>query len=335
MQLLDGQLIKADLNVNSRGGTELIAERMVQSIDQSILQGFQIVFSRVKFDLQDNKIRILYCHDLPDDPESACLANNGWENFEKIVFVSYWQMNQYIAKFNIPHSKCVVLLNSILPFDNNIADRKTRTGPVVLGYWSTPHRGLEILVPVFELLAEQYDVELRVFSSFDLYGWPQRDGPYEQLFERCRQHPKIEYSRSVDNQQLRAQLYDIDIMAYPSIWPETSCLCLMEAMSAGVVPVHSSLAALPETAANWTMMYQYDEQPNNHASTFYHMLKFAVENIRTVENVARITGQKNYADTFYSWNIRQMQWEGLLKSLSRATVYPVKRAEPLWTYTTT
>ena len=66
------------------------------------------------------------------------------------------------------------------------------------------------------------------------------------------------------------------IFAYPSIWPETSCIALIEAMSAGLLCVHSAYAALPETSANWTMMYPISEDHQQHCNIFADNLVSAV-----------------------------------------------------------
>tara|TARA_R110000822_G_scaffold88734_2_gene205455 strand:- start:5541 stop:6362 length:822 start_codon:yes stop_codon:yes gene_type:complete len=251
-------------------------------------------------------------HDLPDDPESHHLADGGWRRFNRLVFVSNWQMQQYIDRYNIPYSKCIVMHNAIVPIE---AHEKPKD-KISLAYWSTPHRGLNILIPVFQKLAEKHDnVELNVYSSFKIYGWEERDEPYKPLFEVCEAHPKINYHGTVPNDQLREELKKNHIMAYPSTWVETSCLVLQEAMSAGMLCIHPNLGALYETAANWTSMYQYQEEPNEHAAYFYKYLEDAIEYINEESIQSRIASQKGYADVFYNWDIRSQQWTALLESL--------------------
>lgn len=316
MQILNGVIQRTDMTKDAKGGTELIAERMVRDINPELLKEFQIIFSRLEFPLEQDKIRIYYCHDLPGDPAANHLSHEGWKKFHRIVFVSNWQMNGFMEMYNIPPSRCQVMLNSIVPIEEHT---KTTDRPIKLGYWSTPHRGLEILVPVFEKLQEEYDnIELDVFSSFKLYGWEQRDEHYQAIFDRCRSNDKINYYGTVPNEELRDRVKDIDILAYPSIWMETSCLTLMEAMSAGCIAVHPNLGALYETAANWTVMYQFNEDPNGHAVSLLHNLKFVIENVRSEEMQSMAQSQKGYVDTFYNWNNRKTQWEMMMASLLEA-----------------
>lgn len=310
MEINGGKIIPHNSNVSAAGGTELMAKR-IATIRPDLLAECQIINSRVT-KLDPSKIRILVLHDLPEDPESEkVLRDGGWEKFHKLVFVSYWQMNGYIQRYNIPWSKCIVLQNAIEP----IEEHEKPKDKIRLCYFSTPHRGLNILVPVFERLAEEHDnIELDVFSSFKLYGWEENDSRFEDLFERCRSHDKINYHGAVSNKEIREYLKTAHILAYPSIWQETSCLVLIEAMSAGLVCVHPNYGALSETAYNWTMMYHWNEDLNQHAGTFYHVLKQAIQHVENGETgMAPIA--KKFVDTFHSWEVKKTQWEMLIQSL--------------------
>lgn len=303
------------LAVNAKGGTELmkfaLQERMEQ-IAPGLLDEFQIFVSRVEEEMDETKIRVYWLQDLPGDPASDHLKNGGWNKFHKLVFSSNWQMQAYVNFYQIPWSKCVVLHNAITPVEEH---EKPTEGPIRLAYWSTPHRGLNILVPVFDRLSEKYDIELDVYSSFKLYGWEQRDEQYQELFDQCRNHPKINYHGAVPNEELMKAIQNAHILAYPSIWTETSCITLMEAMSAGLLCVHSNLGALHETAANWTQMYQYHEDVNQHAGVFYQVLEGAIQNYWDPGIQSRLASQQSYANVFYSWNVRQYHWKALLESM--------------------
>jgi UDP-glucose:(glucosyl)LPS alpha-1,2-glucosyltransferase len=317
-----------ELSKNAKGGTELMMERLHASVDKELLDQCQIIPSRVR-ELDETKIRILWQHDLPGDPESEHLKNGGHDRFHKIVFVSNWQMQAYINHYNIPWSKCVVMQNAITP----IAPQEKSKDKIKLIYTPTPHRGLQILVPVFEKLCEEFDnIELDVYSSFKLYGWEERDTPYQELFDRCKTNPKINYYGTVDNDELRLALSKAHIFAYPSIWPETSCLCLLEAMSAGLVCVHPNFAALPETAANWSYMYQWNENPSEHAATFHMILSDAIRSIDDSHVKNKLDFQKSYIDGFYNWEGRKHQWSALIRSLLNE---PREFPKATWVYRTT
>ena len=71
----------------------------------------------------------------------------------------------------VPYSESIILRNAIDPIEVGEKPKDT----IRLIYHSTPHRGLELLVPVFEKLCETHDdIELDVYSSFKIYGWEER-----------------------------------------------------------------------------------------------------------------------------------------------------------------
>jgi UDP-glucose:(glucosyl)LPS alpha-1,2-glucosyltransferase len=302
-----------ELSKNAMGGTELMKAALQQKIDPELFDKFHITASRYRGPSESgNKIELYWLHDLPQDPESKHLEQGGWNKFEKLVFVSNWQFQQYQAYYGLPWYKCIVMQNAIEP----IIPNKPNDGIIRLIYHTTPHRGLELVAPVFAKLCEKYDnIELDVYSSFKAYGWEERDEPYKPLFDFCENHPKINYHGYQPNSVVRDALATADIFAYPSIWQETSCISMMEAMSARCEIVHPNLAALYETAANWTTMYQWVQDKKDHAKIFYSVLDSVIENYNGEATQSRLQSQKSYADVFYSWTLRSLQWEQLLRSV--------------------
>jgi UDP-glucose:(glucosyl)LPS alpha-1,2-glucosyltransferase len=306
-----------DIAKKAHGGTEMAMERLYDgTVSREVLEQFQIIPTRVR-GLKEDKYRILWIHETPGDAEVQHLANGGWRKFHRLVFVSNWQMQHFIVHFGIPWSKCRVMLHGIHPID--LSTRGSRQGPIKIIYHSSPNRGLNILLPAFDRLARQHDIHLDVFSSFKLYGWEDQDRQFDKLYEFAKAHPRIAYHSMVkDHGQICKALADAEIFAYPSTWPENACLCLMEAMSAGLLCVHSNYGALFETAANWTMMYGFHENMNKHANIFAAALDQAIRTVRSPEMLRHCQSQKAYADAFYSWPVRARQWESWLRGILNA-----------------
>lgn len=308
----------SDLSKNARGGTELVTIEIEKRVSAELLDNFQIFPSRVTADLDPNKIRILHCHDLADDPSSHHLGNKGWHKFHRIVFVSNHQMQGYVRRYEIPWSRCVVLQNAVEP----IPAHEKPSDKVRLIYTSTPQRGLNILLPVFRKLREKYeDLELEVFSSFEIYGWKENDKPFEALFDELKKEPGVVYHGAAPNEKVREAIQRSHVFAYPSTWEETSCICLLEAMTGSLLSVHPNLGALYETASNWTMMYQYRQDAGEHAAAHFQVLEDAVAAVRRARTddgkgvVNHLASQKSYTDAFYSWDVRARQWTQFLESL--------------------
>lgn len=327
-------IAKDNLSKNALGGTELMKNKLGEIIDPFILNKFQIFMSRVHEPLSQDHVRVLWFQDVAGDPESEHLANKGWDKFHRFVFASNWQMRGYVERYGIPPSKCVVLLNAIEPISFSMKDKKRDT--IRLSYISTPHRGLQILVPVFKKLREDFGEKLTldVFSSFKLYGWGDRDQEFKELFDECKNTPGIAYHGTVPNSEIHSHLKQSHILAYPSIWQETSCVSLMESLSAGLICVHPNYGALPETAANLTQIYPWHERVEEHAMVFYLKMKNVIQKLIDVSEEKyeeKLMFQKKYADTFYNWTKRKEQWEIFLNSIKDL---PTKIEQPMFVYRT-
>lgn len=302
-----------ELNKNSQGGTEVMVEGMLSRVDKQLLSNFQIIPSRVR-ELRNDKIRILWEHDLAGDPESRHLADpDSRDKFHKIVYCGNWQMNQFQMQLGVPHDqKTCVIETAIEPFEF-VPKSKDE---VRLIYTSTPQRGLELLVPVFEELSKHHDnIVLDVFSSFSIYGWPDSDIPYQQLFDRCKNHPKINYHGFQPNDVVREYVQKAHILAYPSIWAECNSKSLIEAMSAGAMCVHPNYAGLSDTAGGLTTMYNWDHDVNKHANFFYNLLDHSIRIVNDESTQSYLRFVKQYADTRYNWTKISTQWTSLLETL--------------------
>jgi UDP-glucose:(glucosyl)LPS alpha-1,2-glucosyltransferase len=304
-----------EISEKANGGTEIAKRKLAQIIDPDLLDNFQIICSRHReFDME--KIRIFWAHDLAEDPESAKFKDNKFKNsFHKYVFISNWQMQRYQLIHGLPHDdKSIVLESGIEAAPQSCLEKPK--DKIRLVYTSTPQRGLDILVPVFERLAEDNpDIHLDVFSSFKIYGWDDADKQFEPLYDRIRQHPQMTYHGFVPNEQLKEHLNTAHIFAYPSIWIETSCRAMLEAMSAGLICVHPNLGALPETSGGLNIMYNFDEDKNKHASRFINYLNAAITFVRDNNEKSTITFNKTYVDSRYELNRIKAQWEMMLKDL--------------------
>jgi UDP-glucose:(glucosyl)LPS alpha-1,2-glucosyltransferase len=301
------------ISANANGGTELAARALEARLPKELLDKFQIVLGRVR-ELDPSKIRIWWGQDLWDDPEASYLDCGGWKHFDRLVFVSNWQMHGFIERYQIPWSKCAVLQNAIEPIQEHTKPK----GKIRILYTSSPHRGLAILYAVFKKLCDKYNIELVVFSSYSIYGWNHRDEPFEPLFKMLREDPKVQFTQGASNSEVRKAIETCHIFGYPSTWRETSCIALIEAMSGGLMCVHPNYGCLAETAANWTTMYQFDENPEEHAAVFYSALDRAIQVLADPRMSVHLAEQKDYTDRFYDWDLRIRQWTSLLRGLTNA-----------------
>lgn len=306
-----------DVSINAFGGTELAKRQLASLLDKDLVDNFQIIPSRIR-DLDYSKIRILWLHDLPQDPESAKLKDINLRNkFHKFVFVSNWQYSQYQTVLGFPYNEqCTVIETGITPAPENVFSLKPKD-KIRIVYTSTPQRGLELLVPAFEYLAKIYpEIHLDVFSSFKIYGWEDADKGYEPLYDKIRQHPQMTYHGFVPNQQILDQLNKSHIFAYPSIWLETSCRAMLEAMSAGLICVHPNYGALSDTSGNLNIIYQGNmEDKSRHASVFASSLNAAINIVKENREESIVKFNKIFVDSRYAIDRITNQWNLMLNSL--------------------
>jgi len=319
-----------EVSVTAAGGTEIAKRMLEKRLDPELLKHFQIVSSRVR-DLDESKIRIYWAHDLPGDPECAFLSDHNLRSrFHKLVFVSDWQYQAFRVVHKLPWSRTsTVIVSGVDTIDARL-DQKSRE-EIHLYYASTPNRGLEILLAVFERLAQKWpQARLHVHSSFKIYGWEDHDKSFEPLYDRARAHPQVTYHGLTSHDDLAEAIKGYHILAYPCTWQETSCRVLIEAMSGLCMPVHPNLGALPETSGGLTLMYDGDSDPNTHAQEFHSALDAAVSHVAAWQKGdahgldSRLALVKAYSDTKHSSDLVTKQWDVLLRNLLAA--YPTEES---------
>lgn len=306
------------LDPKAAGGTEILARRVFKEFPD-LVKKFNWVLSYEKVKPDPDKPTLLWMHETPFDQGIHQNFKNPeyWQRFVKIIFVSYWQQQMFNILYGIPYERSIVVPNAIDPI---IVQKKSSTKPVIkLVYASTPHRGLNILLDTVQGDDfSEINWELNVFSSFKLYNRSIQDSEFQPLFKRCEEDPRIHYHGAVSNHIVREVMADSHILAYPCKYMETSCLTAMEAMSAGNVIICPNYGALPETTANFSWSYNWEEDEERHRHIFGHILKDAIKsyeqpNIREMINI-----QKVYADTFYGWSGRLPLWNQVLTAILNA-----------------
>lgn len=301
-----GKILDTNLSRSAMGGTEQMRARLINTVEPSLLQNVAIHFARVR-QIYDGIPNIMYCHDLVEDPETKILEGDGWKQFDAFVFVTCWQRDTYIDRFKIPHSMCHIIENAI-----ETAGELDKSGDIRMIYHTTPHRGLNILAPVFDKISNHPEfkdrIHLDVFSSFAVYGWGERDVGYKRIFDFLNRHPNVTYHGAQPNSVVREYLARAHYFPYPCIWKETSCIALIEAIEHKVLAVHPNLAALPETAGQNTIIYDYVKNQNEHANKFLAVM------LETLKHDSRKSKTIN-SNPRHNISVFTNKWNNLLKDM--------------------
>ena len=296
------------------GGTELMHQELLKRLPESYLEKYSI-FNYLP--QADTTKKLVYWNQLSYDQQAvqALQNQNVIDQIDQFVFVSHWQAEKFRQLFNIPGYKTTVIKNACIGVEQRQTVKKDK---LKICYTSTPWRGLDVLLQAWEILQPQ-DCELHVFSSTKIYGKDfaiSSEGNYQELYDKCESLPNVIYRSSISNEQLRAELPTFDILAYPNTFEETSCISVIEALSAGLRVITSALGALPETTEGWSRMYPYLMDKNKHSEVFANILREEINKLKSGELDSHLELQKQVYAPRWSWNERIKEWTNFLDTLT-------------------
>lgn len=296
------------------GGTELMIAR-VRAAFPELTEQVQLVGSRPRdSQLDPTRPKLVWLQDLIDDPSLSILKDATHRSqYNAIVCVSAWQQDQF-ARAGIPYADTTVIKNAIEPLVP-IWPKPVNDGKLKLIYHSTPHRGLAVLsAAAAELAKVRQDWHLDVYSSTKIYGWPDaQDAQFEPLYDQLRSNPCVTYHGTQDQATVRQAVLNAHIWVYPSIYPETSCLCAIEALMAGCLGITTAFGALPETCAEWAWFVPYTDHLPTLAGTTQQAMSHALDHYRDdgIQKLLRM--QSVYYQTFWTFEQRLSQWRSVLE----------------------
>jgi len=291
------------------GGTELMYNELIKRIPYSTKNEYSIF--NYPNNADSNK-KLVYWNQLSYDQEAVQFLQHqqNIDVIDKFVFVSNWQAEQFRKIYKIPGEKTFVIKNAHLGVYPKQIWKKDK---LKICYTSTPWRGLDVLLKSWEILNPQ-DCELHIFSSCKIYGedFAKQDSNYQELYDWCDKLPNVVYRGSIPNDQLRRELTEFDILAYPSTFEETSCIAVIEALSSGLRVITSSIGALPETCEGWAKMYSYIEDRDKHSQYFAKILGEEIEKMKSGELMNHLRLQQEVYSNRWSWENRIKDWENVL-----------------------
>ena len=304
------------------GGTELMVEGLKQRLGKGLDAINLCINSYQEADL-DSRPLVVWVHlDVDQTPTQWLDDKEKVRRVAWFVFVSDWQKARFIERFKLRPEICVVLRNAT---DVSGSNRRWNPGkPLRIAYTTVPYRGLSVLLDAWDLL-RPVDSELHIWSSIKLYGPRFNDEAYRELYDRALSLPGIIYHGIVPNSDLRAALRSIDILAYPSIVPETSFISAIEAMAAGCRVICPSLGALPETTGQFARLYPFPSDPVDHAKLFAEILADEIRN-PWGGNVELAEQQQNYARRTYDWSVRIAEWQAFIKGIASVSSRDIRAA---------
>ena len=301
--------------MNPKGGTEILKEQLIAQLPEESLDGINLIGSICHPSLvKEDKINILWQHLSYDQPNVRLMQDRKFvDSIDYFIYVSHWQYNKFREIYKIPEYKSFVIKNATHAFD---IVEKQKDNKIKLLYTSTPWRGLAVLIKSIEILNKtREDFEVDIYSSTKIYGSKfdeNEKDKFEALFDKCKNTPNVNYLGYADNDSVRAAVQKAHIYAYPSIFEETSCLAVIEAMSAGCHVVTTNYGALPETCGEFATMIEFDSSGQNLIERYAETLNSVIDNYKNNLYKDDLEMQIKYYNKNYSWETRIQEWINFL-----------------------
>jgi len=265
-------------------------------------------------------------YDIDQHAIQAVKDANANKNLDGFLFVSEWQAKLFRQECGIGWDRAFVLRNAVGPrfldlFAKDEPVLAAKSADPLLVYTSTPYRGLEPLMNAVPLIqAEIPEARFQIYSSWAVYGKQGEDDPHNELYDRCHNTPGVEYIGSVPQTQLSQAMKSAWVLAYPSVFRETSCIAVMEAMAAGCKVVTSHLAALPETAMGFASLIINPESDADLVRRFADETIRQIRRMRAEPEIAEreLRAGVDFAQTQLTWALRAGQlaeWLGARRRL--------------------
>jgi len=297
------------INSDCFGGSENQLRLLLKYLPDKNFKDINLILNNTDHDLLDkNRINILWMQHFVNQEETKNMGSKDYINkLDYIVFNSNWNFEKFQYQFKIPESKSMVIRNAIEKIDF----KEKPKNKISLIYHTTPWRGLVHLLKVFKNL-DLDNVELNVCSSTIIYGKKFDDffgKKYQNIFEDCKTSKNVNYLGFVNNNKIIELLKKMHIYAYPSIWPETSCISAIESMGAGCEVVTTNLGALYETCAPFGTLISFDKNFDNLEKKYSKALSNSIKNYWSEKNQKKLKLQQEVINATYSWEVRSIEWK--------------------------
>jgi glycosyltransferase involved in cell wall biosynthesis len=310
---------RQSIHMNPKGGTEILKEQLLAQLPKESLEGINLIGSICNPTLvEKDKINILWQHLSYDQPNVYNMRDRKFvDSIDYFIYVSHWQYNKFREVYKIPEYKSFVIKNATHAFEPVEKKQLMITSDKIkLLYTSTPWRGLAVLIKAIEILnKKREDFEVDIYSSTKIYGSifdENEKDKFTALFDKCKNTPNVNYHGYTFNGEIRKAVQDAHIYAYPSIFEETSCLAVIEAMAAGCHVVTTNYGTLPETCGEFATMIEFDSSGQNLIERYAETLNSVIDNYRNNLYKDDLEMQIKYYNKNYSWETRIQEWINFL-----------------------
>ena len=221
----------------------------------------------------------------------------------------------------MPDTRSVVIKNGIDYEELKIKKDFTYKDPLRLVYFSTPWRGLDVLLNTMELLKDEKDIVLDVYSSTIIYGdgfHIENEPKFLKLYEQARDLKNVNYKGYLHHNELMEKLKEYHVSVHPSTFEETFCISAMGALAAGCMLITTDLGAIPETCAEFPVYIPYTADKKHLAAQTAASIKQAREILSARDISQSLKFQQQYYKYYYDWKVIGPFWDRFLQGTIHA-----------------
>jgi glycosyltransferase involved in cell wall biosynthesis len=306
------------------GGTEIQLDYLRKYSQQALYDRVQITTSvPEKEPLHPLRPNILWIKNSYDQPNIApwFKEKKNHSKYDWYVFNSHWTYEKFRYFFNVPDTRSLVIKNGIDYDELKLKTDFTFKLPLKLIYFSTPWRGLDVLLEAMELIEKEKDIELDVYSSTIIYGAAfkeQNDKKFVALYDKARKLKNVTYKDYCSHPALMARLKNYHINVHPSTFEETFCISAMESLAAGCMLITTDLGAIPETCTEFPIYVPYTANKKYLAHQIAASIVDAKGLFQQKDMKDHLQFQQQYYYRFYNWKSIAGFWDRFLKGTLNA-----------------
>ena len=275
-----------------------------------------------------SKVNVLWAHDAIPKPVARQMMSLMYK-VDRLMVLSEFHKEQFGRHLSVPDERYVVTRNGVdlelveealaegaddrleaCPTDGVERDRNR------VIYTSRPERGLDVLLEMWpELKRRRPGLKLAV-AWYENSGADAQMADYLAALRRAAEAlPGVELLGALSKRELYREIAGSGLMVYPAVFPEVSCISMMEAAACGTPVVASRYCALKETVADGETGVLV---PGDPGSREYQR--------RFVEAVVGLVGEekrwgemsdagRRRVEARYQWRDIAGEWEGVFEGL--------------------
>lgn len=216
---------------------------------------------------------MFYSQDTVDTPcFSGIKDRECFKIFDRIVLLSEFHKQNFKTAFDVDESKFFILGNATEEMP------QVEKEPLSFIYFSTPFRGLVVLMKMWKTIIKKYPTaKLHVFSSMAIYGAKQLDEMhFKAMLEGLERMEGVKSYGSRPHEEVMQQLQKSFMLLYPNTYPETFCNVILESKAAYTPFITSDKGALKETGEGCGCFIDGNPYTEEYQDKFLRTLDFMI-----------------------------------------------------------